>query len=157
VAEDVLVIGVGNALRGDDAAGLELARRLRTERTVAVRELEGEGIDLLDVWEGADAVVIVDAVRSGRAPGVVHRIDASAAPLPARLQASTSSHAVGVADAIELARTLGRLPRRVVVLGVEGHRFDAGAPLSPEVSAALDEVARAVHREVRSLAGRDGP
>jgi hydrogenase maturation protease len=151
-----MVVGVGNALRGDDGAGLEVARRVRERADadgVLVRELEGEGVGLLDLWTGARAVVLVDSVRSGDAPGTVHRVDATGGPLPAGLRASTSTHAVGVAEAIELARALGRLPDRLVVYGIEGGRFDTGAELSPGVAAAIDRVADAVLSEARALAG----
>jgi hydrogenase maturation protease len=157
VPDDVVVIGVGNRLRGDDAAGLEIARRLR-ERTegVAVRELEGEGIGLLELWGRARAVILVDTIRSGASVGAIQRLDASAGPLPANLRGSSSTHAVGVAEAIELARTLGRLPARVVVYGIEGRRFDAGAPISPEVQASLDAVSEAVLREAHATIGARG-
>ena len=106
---------------------------------VTVREFDGEAIGLLDVWGDADNVVLVDAVRSGAVAGTVHRFDASAEPVPAAFSHS-SSHTIGVGDAIELARGLGRLPRRVLIFGVEGVRFDAGAALSPEVAGVLDDV-----------------
>jgi hydrogenase maturation protease len=137
-----LVIGLGSRLRGDDAAGLEVARRLGAP----ARAYEGEAIGLLDLWEGATAVVLVDTVRSGARPGTIHRIDTSSEPMPTRFR-RTSSHAIGVAEAIELARTLGKLPPRVVVYGVEGARFQAGAGLSAEVAAVLDELAGAVRSE----------
>jgi len=131
-----LVIGLGNAARGDDAAGLIAARRL------GGLAHEGDPLALLDVWDGAAHAVVIDAVRSGAEPGTVHRFDAVAAPLPARLRTSTSTHAVGLAEAIELARSLGRLPDRMIVHGIEGGRFEAGAALSPAVSAAIDAVVR---------------
>jgi hydrogenase maturation protease len=151
-----MIVGVGNALRGDDGAGLEVARRVRQRPDadhVLVRELEGEGVRLLDLWTGARAVVLVDSVRSGVAPGTVHRVDATGGPLPAGLRTSTSTHAVGVAEAIELARALGRLPNRLVVYGIEADAFDTGAELSPDVAAAVDRVADAVLGEARALAG----
>jgi len=150
----VVVIGVGNALRHDDAAGLEVVRRLRARAQaaeIAVYEQEGEPLALLDVWEGADGVVLVDAIRCGDPPGTIHRVDASQEPIPARLRSSTSTHAVGVGEAIELARALRRLPRWVVLFGVEGHRFDAGSGLSEEVEAAVGELADAVLREASEL------
>lgn len=152
----VVVIGVGNALRHDDAAGLEIARRLRAradDAGVTVYEHEGETLALLDVWEGADAVVLVDAIRSGATPGTIHRVEATAAPIPVRLRGSSSTHAVGVGEAIELARTLHRLPERVVLFGVEGRRFDAGGGLSEEVEAITGELADAVLREACELRG----
>ena len=154
MGDEVIVVGVGNPLRGDDGVGLEVARRLR-ERAgagVTVRELEGEGIALLDLWEGARAVLLIDSVRSGAPPGTIHRVEATERPLPAELRSSTSTHAVGVGDAIELARALGRLPRPLVVYGVEGDRFETGAALSPDVAAAVDRLADALLREARELA-----
>ena len=151
----VMVIGVGNALRHDDGAGLVVARRLRARRggvPITVREHEDETLALLDLWAGSDAVVLVDAIRSGATPGTIHRFDASEEPLPSELRGSSSTHAVGIGEAIELARSLRRLPRRVLVLGVEGRRFDAGAGLSAEVEAGLDGLADLVLGEARALA-----
>ncbi len=151
-----MVIGVGNALRHDDAAGLEVARMVRAlvdPARVAVIEHEGEQSALLDIWEGAAAVVLVDAIRSGAPAGTIHRVDASEQPLPAPPWGSSSTHAIGVAEAIELARALGRLPARVVVYGVEGARFDAGDGLSKEVRDAMGALSEAVSQEVRSITG----
>jgi hydrogenase maturation protease len=151
----VMVIGVGNALRHDDAAGLEVARRLRArseEAPIAVREHEGETLALLDLWAGSDAVVLVDAIRSGAQPGTIHRFDASEQPLPSELRGSSSTHAVGIGEAIELARSLQRLPRRVLMLGVEGRRFEAGVGLSAEIEAGVDRLAELVLAEARALA-----
>ena len=137
--EPGLVVGLGNAARRDDAAGLIAARRLGALGLVA-REHEGDPVALLELWRGAESVVVIDAVRSGAAPGTVHRLDASCAPLPAGLRGSTSTHAVGLAEAIELARALGRLPGRLLVYGIEGARFEAGTGLSPPGEAAVDSV-----------------
>ena len=150
------VIGVGNMLAHDDAAGLEVVRRLGERAKAAailIHEQEGEPLALLDLWAGADAAVLVDAIHCGGATGAIHRFDATSAPLPERLRGSTSTHAVGVAEAIELARTLERLPRRIVLFGVRGTRFDAGTGLSPEVEAVVEELADVVLREALELRG----
>jgi hydrogenase maturation protease len=154
----MIVIGVGNAWRSDDAAGLLVARELRGTLAdgVDLIEHEGEPTALVDAWDGAGAVWLVDAVSSGAPPGTVHRLDASSEPLPAALF-RVSSHLVGLGEAVELARALGRLPARVVVYGIEGARFDAGDELTPEVTAAVGGVADAVRSEVAAaLAGSPG-
>src|SRR3970040_627455 len=74
-----IVIGVGNPTRGDDAAGLEVARPAR--RVEAHQEANGS-YELMDVWEGADEVIVVDAARSGAPPGTVHRFETDHEPLP---------------------------------------------------------------------------
>jgi hydrogenase maturation protease len=156
VHPSVVVIGVGNWLRHDDAAGLEIARRLRSRANaagIAVREHEGETLGLLEQWDGVDGVILVDATHSGAAAGTIHRVDASSQPIPAGLTSSSSTHAVGVGEAIELARALQRLPRRIVVYGVEGRRFDSGRGISGEVQAVIAALADAVLREASELAG----
>jgi hydrogenase maturation protease len=142
------VIGVGNPWRGDDAVGLVVAQRLRTElpETVDVLEREGEPTSLIDAWDGADAVWLVDAVSSGAPPGTVHRLDARD-ELPAELFRA-STHHLGLAEAVELARAVGRLPPRLVVYGIEGASFATGARLSPEVAAAAELAGSAVREEV---------
>ena len=114
-------------------------------------EHEGEAVDLLELWRGFDAVVLVDTVRSGAAAGTIHRIDASTEPLPSPLRRA-SSHTIGIGEAIELARTLGGLPARVVVYGVEGERFETGAEISEAVAGAIEALARAVLEEARVMA-----
>jgi hydrogenase maturation protease len=159
VHDSVVVIGVGNALRGDDAAGLEVARRLadlELESKIKVRAHEGEGVALLDLWDGADAVLIVDTVRSNRAPGTLLRIDATSSALPLTLRCS-SSHTIGIAEAIELARALGTLPPTVVVYGVEGASFEAGEELSLRVAAAIDQLADNVRLQACALIAPSPP
>ncbi len=145
------IVGVGNPWRCDDAAGLVVARRLRgtLPAEVEVLEREGEPTALLDSWEGADRVWLVDAVSSGADAGTLHRIDASREALPAELF-RTSTHHVGLAEAVELARALGRLPERIVVYGIEGERFDVGDELTPVVDDAANRAAEAVREEVRA-------
>lgn len=151
---DALVVGVGNPVRGDDGAGIELVRRLQDRtrrREIEVRELNGDATQLLDAWCDRDAVVIVDSARSGAAAGTIRRFDASSMSLPAELCQVSTTHALGLAETIELARALGRLPAQVIVFAIEGRQFEAGAGLSKQVEAALPEVANLVLAEISTL------
>ena len=141
----VVVIGLGNSFAGDDAAGVLVARivRERAPGRVTVFEHEGEPTALLDRWDGARLAVVVDATFGGGTPGEVHVLDVTRAPLPASFT-GTSTHAFGLAAAIELARTMRRLPERLVVVGIEGERFDAGARPGAAVTAALERAAEQV-------------
>jgi hydrogenase maturation protease len=136
-----LVIGAGNPDRGDDAAGPTLIRRLKTSADLPCdcAETSGEATAILALIEGRDRVIVVDACQSGGRPGTIHRFDAAAGPLPAILN-TPSSHGLGVAAGLELARALGQLPPQVVVLAIEGACFDHGAPLSKEVEAAIGDI-----------------
>lgn len=132
-----LVIGVGNAMRRDDGAGLAVAEAVRAARPeVPVLTTGGDGAALLEVWAEAGRVVVIDAARSGRPPGTVYRFDAAASALP-RVMSSASTHVFGLADAVELARALGSLPAGLIVFAVEGADFAAGEGLSPQLRAAV--------------------
>jgi hydrogenase maturation protease len=141
----ILLIGVGTR-RGDDAAGLLAAERLASltwPPSVRVIACARSPLDLLDELAGADAAILIDATRSGRAPGAVHRVrGAELRPLrPA------SSHAIGVAEALALAATLGQVPERIELVGIEGERAE-GERISPAVARGVEEACA----RVRTLA-----
>jgi hydrogenase maturation protease len=144
-----LVIGLGNEFRGDDAAGRVAARKVDSAAIDGVRVIEesGEGAALMDAWRGAEFVILIDAVHSGAPPGTIHRLDAGAEPIPANFF-HYSTHAFSIAEAVELARALQPLPSRLIAYGIEGKDFSSGEQLSPEVAAAVEEVARRVKGEL---------
>ena len=142
----VRIICVGNEYRGDDAAGLAVARALRTiplPENVEIREASGEVSSLLDAFAGAEAVILVDAMVTGSPPGTQFRADVRELALPLDLFVS-STHALGVAHAVEFARALDLLPQHIVVYGIEGHNVDLGAPMCPMVVGATGKTACAV-------------
>jgi len=149
-----LVIGVGNQWRGDDRVGLLVTERLADEGVAAIG-LGGEPAALVDALGAAGAVVVVDAVRSGAAPGTIVRWDASSQPLPLP-PFRGSTHALGLAEAIELARALGRLAPRIVVYGIEVASCETGAALSAPVEQAVAGAVEAVRSELCRLATEIG-
>ena len=144
-----VVIGVGNELRGDDGAGLAVVRALSggVPEGVVVLECEGEPVSLLAAWEGHERAIVVDATQSESEPGTIRRLLAQDGPLPPAL-AGSSTHLLGLADAIELARALGRLPASTVVYGIEGAAFETGTGLSEAVADSAARVAAAIRREL---------
>jgi len=146
------IIGCGNADRGDDAAGILVARRLR-ELGLDSIEHAGDGFALLELWHGSENVVLVDAVLSGAAPGTVSVWDAEFEPL--RVQdCGCSTHGFGPAEAIEIGRALGRLPRRIRVYGIEAAQFEPGSTASPEVLKAVDRIVGELARSANTFAAR---
>ena len=146
----IIVIGVGNEYRGDDGVGILVARRLQELFLAKINVLEksGEGAALIDSWKGASWVMLVDAVHSGAPPGTIHRFDAHAAQIPTGFF-HYSTHAFSVAEAIELARSLGQLPPHLIVCGIEGESFAAGVGLSHAVEQAIERVVGRAATEVR--------
>ena len=141
----ITIIGIGQSFRGDDAVGLEAVRRWREEFNetasrpeVQVEVCELPGLGLLDLFEGADSVLLVDAVQSGAKVGTIHRIGPE--ELVAFSADSTSAHGWGVAETLGLARQLGLTLPPIHLIGVEAGQMDLGAGLSPEVEAALPVV-----------------
>jgi hydrogenase maturation protease len=147
-----LVIGVGNAARGDDDAGRRVLALLRGRVPAHVQLLEhdGEAARLVEQVARAHAVYLIDAAVSGAAPGRVRRFDCAAAPLPAGA-VGISTHGVGPAEAIELARALGRLPQRCIVYAIEAGTANTGEGLSDPVEQAARRVAASVAAELRHL------
>jgi hydrogenase maturation protease len=148
---DILIIGVGNIFRGDDAMGLAAVRRLQEMQLpgVKVLELDGDISALAEGWEGAQRVVVIDAVASQADPGKIFRFAAHAEPLPRRLFATCCScHAFGLAEQIEIARSLQQLPPSLIVYGIEGKDFMLGSGLSPEVQQALPRLVAQIQQEL---------
>lgn len=160
-----LVIGLGSPDRGDDAVGPAVARAVAARLPEVVVVDHEDPTSLLDVWAGHSPVVVVDAVRSGAPVGTVHWLETGLAtppmgPVAWARSGHGSTHAVGLAEMVELGRALGRLPDRLVVVGVEAERFDHGAPLSRHVAAAVPVAAARVCDELapeRRGAGVDVP
>ncbi|MCP9464469.1 MAG: hydrogenase maturation protease [Nitrospira sp.] len=146
------IIGVGNEWRGDDAAGLSAVRRLqdRIGERVQVIEAQQAGTDLLDLMNGARVVLLIDAAKSGRPAGTIHRLDASAGPIALNL-VCRSTHGVGVAETIELGRTLGQLPDTVIIYGIEAAETGWRPSLSQPVEEAVEQVVEQIARDVERL------
>lgn len=148
---NALVIGAGNDCRQDDGFGIAVAREMARRNLPGVRvlELSGEGGSILAALTGQEAVYLVDAVRSGAEPGDLHRLDAGEGPIPTDFF-HYSSHDFAMAEALEMARVLGRLPAVTVVYGVEGEHFEHGIGLSGPVQ---DQVPRVADRIQEELSG----
>ncbi len=146
----VIIIGIGNEFRGDDAFGFEVIRRIRADLPGSVEVLmtEGDGTQLMQAWAGFETVYIVDCITSGAPAGTRFRLDAAERSMPTHFFRS-SSHLFGVAEAIEMSRALHQLPGKLIVYGAEGTQLDLGKPMSPEMKEALELVASDLLTELR--------
>jgi hydrogenase maturation protease len=137
------VAGFGSRDRRDDGVGA-LVAELVARQCQCVKDVGplSDPLDLLDQWNGADLVVVIDAVRSG-APGGTLRVVEMDTSAPAVRGAShdemgvTSTHGIGLSGAIRLARAIDQCPKRLIVVGLEGETFDFGEGLSPAVQASV--------------------
>ena len=146
----MLIIGVGNEFRGDDAAGLAVIRLLKAKHVAHVTFMEADsGCDmLLESWATAEKVIIIDAVSSRAKTGTIYRFDALAQPIPESC-AFYSTHAFGIAQNLELARVLDQLPPSMTIYGIAGEHFTTGAALSLSVQHAVHEVVALIMLDIQ--------
>lgn len=141
------ILCCGNRDRGDDAAGVLVAARLQ-QIGISAELYEGDPLAIMESWDPTDEVIVVDAMVTGAAAGSVQVWEL---PLPANVAGtSASTHGLGVAEAIQLAQVLGRLPRRLRVYGIEGKQFQPGERVSLEVQQAVERAARQIANELEA-------
>lgn len=172
----VLVVGLGNPYRRDDGVGAVVASRAvaaalgtASGSTAESPTVAGKGtgtragvrlygplhdpLDLLGVWDDADAFVLVDAIRSGESPGTVHELDLSETPGPSRPGVST--HVVELDRVLRLAFLVGERTPAVRLVTIEGEDFTNGTGLSAAVEAAVGRAVERVAALVAELAGSE--
>lgn len=151
----LVVVGLGQELRGDDAVGLAIVKRwvraypeTTNSPNVQVVFAGLPGVDLLSLLEGADAAFLVDAVHSRAAPGTLFEL--SAHDLASFATGSASAHGWGVAETLAMAEKLGsRLPGVLILLGIEAEQMELGQDLSATVHGVLPRAVGRLHNLVR--------
>lgn len=146
----IVLIGIGNEYASDDGVGHYIAKELKTKNLPGtyVELLSGEAASLIEAWRGKESAIVFDAVRSGALAGKIYRFDAHSQSVPDRVFNCSSSHSLGVSEAVELSRRLNLLPPRIIIYGIEGKNFGQGVGLSPEVKNSARDVVELVMREV---------
>lgn len=148
----LLVLGLGNVLLGDDGVGPAMVARLRDTHTIpqGARCVDGGtlGLSLLPYLEDARMVIMVDAVAADAPPGTLVRFEgADVAPVVA---ARLSPHQIGVADLLEGARWHDRAPAKLVLLGIVPESIELGVGLSVPVLRSMPELLELVCEETRA-------
>lgn len=138
-AETGIVIGVGHAERQDDGVGPYVALGLCRRGLPAVVH-QGDGTGLLHLWDGLPVCLVVDAVADDAAPGLLRVFTDFDDPRFTRAKFVHSTHRLGLPEAVALGQALGRMPERLVVVGIAGAAFGFGSSLSPEVAAAAERL-----------------
>jgi hydrogenase maturation protease len=166
VATELLVLGLGNSLRGDDGIGPRVVEQL-IERglPVEVEALDAgtAGLDLLYLLTesrpggggGPRRVIIIDAADVGLEAGQFVRFRPGEADLRGAGEGA-GSHEAGLAEVLELARALERPLPEIVIFGVQPGSLEWGTGLTSKVEAAVPQLVGAVFREVHDQPGQ-GP
>jgi hydrogenase maturation protease len=151
----LLIIGVGNEFRRDDGAGLEAARRLKelVAGKACVRVGVADGAELIELWKDSPHVILIDAASADLPPGSVLKFDGLSNHPPFLKLGTFSSHALGVVEAVQLSKNLGRLPRQLEIYAICGESFDIGAGLTEKVREAVEGVVIQIKSELESKFG----
>lgn len=152
---NILVLGIGQSFRGDDAAGLEAVNLWQVQHPESAARVNVEfpelpGLDLLDWFAGMDVAIVVDAIRWSANAGTVIRLGSH--ELASFTPDTTSSHGWGVAETLHLGFSLypSLSKCRITLFGIVGRDYAIGARLCPEVQAAMPKVAGMIESEIQN-------
>lgn len=156
---NVLVLGVGNILMGDDGVGIraveEIKKRYYIPENVEIIDGGTSGLDLLPFIADKDYLIIIDAIKSGATPGTV--LMAEGDDVPARFRMRISPHQLGISELLATAVLTGDLPKNIVLFGIEPKTIQLGINLSNEVKAGLDKLIKTVVDYLDSIGYRLEP
>ena len=151
---DIIIIGIGQELRGDDAVGPNIVRIWQDQHPENANLTRVEisptpGLELLDLLEGADTAIIVDAAQSGAKPGTVHIVGMD--QLDSFAAGSGSAHGFGVAETIAIGRQANpaSIPETVIIIALETHRMELGQLINLEIRASIPSAVSKLETIVR--------
>lgn len=143
---EVLVIGLGNPIMGDDGLGIAALERLRESWALppTVRLVDGGtwGMNLLPLLEDAHELLLLDAIDRGRPAGELTVLERE--EVPRVLGLKLSPHQIDLREVLALAELRRGLPARLVAMGLQPARVEMFDGLSPEVECRMDELLTAV-------------
>jgi hydrogenase maturation protease len=149
----IRIIGMGQENQGDDGIGLAVAQQIanRGIKGVEVFGESGDGSALMELWQDCTAVIVIDAIPRAQNPGRIVRLEVGKDPLTTRMF-RCGGKTFGITEAVELSRSMNSLPHRLILIGMEGARFQPGNPITPTIAAELGKLEGAVLTEVAKLA-----
>jgi hydrogenase maturation protease len=153
----IVLIGLGQPLRGDDGAGFAAvqswARKYKqtaTDAQIRIVLTETPGLGLLDLLEDSEAVILVDAISTNVPAGSV-QVFSSIPDIPADASVKTA-HGLGVLETLALARrTDTLLPSQIALVGIEGRQFKLGEGLSDPVRLAIPKAVQKIQELIASF------
>lgn len=145
---DIIIVGIGNPFRGDDAAGWAVIDKLKETAGSAIKLVKQQGdiAELLDIFAHHKSVYLVDACSSNDLTSAWQRIDVHQQPIPPE-NSQTSTHGFGVSQAIALAKNLDQLPKKLILYAIPGKNYSVSSTLSPSVARSIDSVIKAILNE----------
>ncbi len=151
----ILVLGVGNILLKDEGVGVKTVEKLRAEYSFSanVELMDGGtlGMVLMEPIMEFDRLIVVDAVVNGGEPGTLYRL--AGVEMGKSVAFKNSMHQTDLLETLATCKVLGNCPEAVVI-GMEPKEFDPwGTELTPPCQARLEDLCRAVLREITDQGG----
>jgi len=147
-----VVLGTGNELFKDEGVGVHVARILQTKLPTSINDVEvidsGTSPDIWSLIDGADKLIIVDAVRGGCEPGTIYRFTPQ--QIVAETGIITSVHQMGILENLSLIELVGSKPGETIIIGVEPSELEPGLELSPELQKRMPKIIQTVLEEISS-------
>lgn len=145
---DIIIVGIGNPYRGDDAAGWAVIDGLQEVASSAIKLVKQRGdiAELIDIFAHHKSVYLVDACQSSDPLGAWQRIDVHQQPIPPE-NSQTSTHGFSISQAIALAKSLNQLPNKLIFYAITGENYSINAALSPLVAKSIGSVIKAILNE----------
>ena len=131
-----VVLGIGNTILTDEAAGVRAVEALEQTYKVPpnVQVIDGgtSGMEMIEDLSNLDFLVVVDVVKTGAAPGTVVKIAGD--EIPVFFRRKLSPHQIALPDVLASLELLDTMPKEIVVLGVEPVSLELGMEMTPTVA-----------------------
>lgn len=135
----------------DDGVGIHVVRELEVRRlppNVEVHDGKTNAFEVLEYMDGRDKAIIIDAYQTGAKPGTIHRFTFDPDKAEYNSALNLSMHDINFVDALRAGKKAYRLPREIVIIGVEPEVLDYGLELSPEVKKAVPNIIKTILSEI---------
>ena len=173
----IVVLGIGNLLLRDEGIGVQIVKMLSVILTMS--ETKGKNLsypnlaiidggtspEIMSLVEGADKLIIIDAVKGGKEPGTIYRFTIDDVDLGSPCSAEDcaahkdtglqvyqklSLHQIDIVDNLRMLSLIGKQPKNIVIIGIEPRTIEPGLELSPEIQSKIPEITRLVRDEIRN-------
>lgn len=151
--ENLLVLGIGNILMGDEGAGVHTVNRLKSiiDECEHLRIVDGGtlGLDLLNYIEWADILIVIDAVNVGLPSGTIIKADYGNSTED--FITLKTAHHIGVSELLASAGLLDILPVKIIIYGIQVEKIDMTLELTDNVSANIGELCKNIKKEIETI------
>ncbi len=146
----VIILGVGNILLKDEGVGIHVLHTLQNSLLPAGAEVEmidgGTSPNILYLLDGADRLIIIDAVEGGGEPGTIYRFRAG--DIEQEGKCILSMHEMGLLDDLEIMELMEGKRRDTIIIGVEPEEMGLGLELSSQLEQEIPQIVKVVLEEI---------